>query len=236
MALLDVRDVTCGYGSVRVLQGVSMHVDQGEFVAMIGANGAGKTTLLRTISGVVRARSGEILLNERRLSGLSASQVPRHGVAHVPEGRQIFPRMTVRENLLVAAYLNRDQHRRQEQFELVLELFPRLRERLAQLGGTLSGGEQQMLALGRALMMAPTIIMLDEPSQGLAPKVVGEMYDKLSEIHRSGTTLFLIEQNAAAALKYASRAYVLERGRIALEGRSADLRDNDEVRRAYLGV
>lgn len=236
MALLEVRQVRSGYGGVGVLHDVSLQVDEGEFVAMIGANGAGKTTLLRTISGVVRTRGGEILFDGKRLSDLSASQVPRFGVAHVPEGRQIFPRMTVSENLLVAAYLNRDPQRRQQQYELVLNLFPRLRERLSQLGGTLSGGEQQMLALGRALMMAPRIIMLDEPSQGLAPKVVGEMYDKLREIHRSGTTLFLIEQNASAALKYAARAYVLERGRVAVEGRSEDLRNNDEVRRAYLGV
>ncbi len=213
-----------------------MAMQEGEFVAVIGANGAGKTTLLRTISGVVRARSGSANFNGQDLTALPANRVPSLGIAHVPEGRQIFPQLSVRENLLVGAYLNRDRDRRQRQLDLVLALFPRLRERLHQKGGTLSGGEQQMLALGRALMLDPKLIILDEPSQGLAPKVVGEMYERLGQIHASGTSILLVEQNVTAALRYASRAYVLEHGRIALEGTSEELKDNDEVRRAYLGV
>lgn len=236
MALLSTEDLRSGYGRVEVLRGVSMAVDAGEFVSVIGANGAGKTTLLRTLSGVVRPRSGRVTFDGKDLTALAAHRVPTLRIAHVPEGRQVFPKLSVRENLLVGAYINGDKDSRERQLELVLELFPRLRERLAQAAGTLSGGEQQMLALGRALMLEPKLIMLDEPSQGLAPKVVSEMYEKLKEVHASGTTILLVEQNVTAALRYASRAYVLEHGRVSLEGTSEELRSNDEVRRAYLGV
>lgn len=236
MALLSTEDLRSGYGRVEVLRGVSMAVEAGEFVSVIGANGAGKTTLLRTLSGVVRPRSGRVTFDGKDLTALAAHRVPTLRIAHVPEGRQVFPKLSVRENLLVGAYINGDKDSRERQLELVLELFPRLRERLAQAAGTLSGGEQQMLALGRALMLEPKLIMLDEPSQGLAPKVVSEMYEKLKEVHASGTTILLVEQNVTAALRYASRAYVLEHGRVSLEGTSEELRSNDEVRRAYLGV
>ncbi len=236
MTLLEAKGLRSGYGRVEILRGVDLAVVEGEFVAVIGANGAGKTTLLRTISGVVRPSGGTLTFGGQDLRRRSAHRVPGLGIGHVPEGRQIFPRLTVRENLLVGAFLRRDRSHREGRLELVLTLFPRLRERLAQAGGTLSGGEQQMLALGRALMLGPKLLMLDEPSQGLAPKVVGEMYEKLGEIHRQGTTILLVEQNVTAALRYAGRAYLLEHGRVVLEGNSAQLQGNDEVRRAYLGV
>jgi branched-chain amino acid transport system ATP-binding protein len=236
VALLEAKGLRSGYGRVEVLRGVDLRVEAGEFVAVIGANGAGKTTLMRTISGILRAFGGELRFDGQDLTRTSAPSVPSLGIAHVPEGRQVFPGLSVRENLLVGAYLRRDRGHREGQLELVLGLFPRLRERLTQSAGTLSGGEQQMLAVGRALMLRPKLLMLDEPSQGLAPKVVGEMYEKLAEIHGTGTTILLVEQNVTAALRYAARAYVLEHGRVVLEGSSAELSGNDEVRRAYLGV
>jgi branched-chain amino acid transport system ATP-binding protein len=236
MALLATEELRSGYGKVEVLRGVSLSVEAGEFVSVVGANGAGKTTFLRTLSGVVRTFGGRAVFDGKDLTALSAHRVPALGIAHVPEGRQVFPALSVRENLLLGAYLNGNRESRERQLDLVVQLFPRLEERLAQAGGTLSGGEQQMLALGRALMLEPKLILLDEPSQGLAPKVVAEMYEKLGEIHASGTTILLVEQNVTAALRYASRAYVMEQGRIALEGTSEELRSNDEVRRAYLGV
>lgn len=236
MALLEARGLRSGYGRVEVLRGVDLRVDPGEFVAVIGANGAGKTTLMRTISGVLRTTGGELVFEGHDLARTAAPRVPGLGIAHVPEGRQVFPGLSVRENLLVGAYLRRDRDHRRAQMEVVLDLFPRLRERLAQAAGTLSGGEQQMLAVGRALMLKPKLLMLDEPSQGLAPKVVGEMYEKLGDIHVSGTTILLVEQNVTAALRFAARAYVLEHGRVVLEGSSGELSGNDEVRRAYLGV
>jgi branched-chain amino acid transport system ATP-binding protein len=236
MALLEADGLRSGYGRVEILRGVDLEVGEGEFVAVIGANGAGKTTLLRTISGIVRPSEGRLTFAGQDLRQRSAHQVPGLGIGHVPEGRQIFPHLTVRENLVVGAFLRRDRHHRESQLGLVLGLFPRLKERLAQAAGTMSGGEQQMLALGRALMLGPRLLMLDEPSQGLAPKLVGEMYEKLGEIHRQGTTILLVEQNVTAALRYAARTYVLEHGRVVLEGDSAQLQGNDEVRRAYLGV
>ncbi len=236
MALLEARGLRSGYGRVEVLRGVDLAVAPGEFVAVIGANGAGKTTLMRTISGVVRATGGDLVFDGRNLLRTPAPRIPALGIAHVPEGRQVFPGLSVRENLLVGAYLRPDREHRRTQLELVLDLFPRLRERLTQAAGTLSGGEQQMLAVGRALMLKPKLLMLDEPSQGLAPRVVGEMYEKLAEIHASGTTILLVEQNVTAALRYAARAYVLEHGRVVLAGTSDQLSGNDEVRRAYLGV
>jgi len=236
MALLETKELRSGYGRVEVLRGISLAVEPGEFISIIGANGAGKTTFLRTLSGVVRARGGHAIFDGEDITKLATHRVPGLGIAHVPEGRQIFPKLSVRENLLVGAYLNSNHERRERQLDLVMKLFPRLEERADQAGGTLSGGEQQMLALGRALMLDPKLMLLDEPSQGLAPKVASEMYEKLEEIHASGTTILLVEQNVIAALRYASRAYVMEQGRIALEGTSDELRNNDEVRRAYLGI
>jgi branched-chain amino acid transport system ATP-binding protein len=236
MALLEVRAVHSGYGRVPVLSGVSIAVSEGEWVAVVGANGAGKTTLLRTISGVADLRRGQVLFDGRDISRAPAHRIPRLGIAHVPEGRQVFPGLSVRENLLTGAYVRRPGRKLEEQIELVTGLFPRLGERFGQAGGSLSGGEQQMLAIGRALMLRPRLLMLDEPSQGLAPKVVGGLYLTLQRIHALGLTILLVEQNASAAFRHADRAYVLEHGRVTLEGRSAELAGRDEIRRAYLGV
>lgn len=235
-ASLTLDAVTAGYGRIDVLHELSMEVAAGEYVAVVGANGAGKTTLLRAVSGTVRTRSGTIALDDTELSRRPAHKVPAFGVAHVPEGRQVFPGLTVLDNLMAGAWLRRDKETRRESLELVMSLFPRLGERSRQLAGTLSGGEQQMVAVGRALMLRPRLIMLDEPSQGLAPKVVGEMYERLAAVHETGTTILLVEQNTTAALKYSQRAYVLEQGRIVLEGPSSELRDNDDVRKAFLGI
>jgi branched-chain amino acid transport system ATP-binding protein len=234
--LLSASGLCSGYGRVTVLRGVDLAVRAGEFVAVIGANGAGKTTLLRTISGILRPSAGRVVFEGRDLARIPAHRIPALGIAHVPEGRQVFPQLSVRENLLLGAYLRRDRAHREARMAFVLDLFPRLHERLGQAGGTLSGGEQQMLAVGRALMLEPRLLMLDEPSQGLAPRVVGELYGKLGEIHALGTTIVLVEQNLTAALRHADRAYVLEHGRVVLEGPTAELEGNDEIRRAYLGV
>jgi len=235
-AFLDIHDLRAGYGSIEILHNVSLRVDGGEYVAVVGANGAGKTTLLRSVSGLVRVRAGSVSLDGVNLGTMPAYKVPSRGIAHVPEGRQVFPGLTVLDNLMTGAWMRRDKAERQESLELVMSLFPRLKERVKQLAGTLSGGEQQMLAVGRAMMLRPRLMMLDEPSQGLAPKVVGEMYERLAQVHASGTTILLVEQNTTAALKYSQRAYVLEHGRIVLEGASAELQGNDDVRKAFLGI
>ncbi len=235
-AFLEIDGLRSGYGSIEILHDLSLRMESGEYVAVVGANGAGKTTLLRSISGLVKVTGGSITLDGTDLTAKSAYKVPSVGVAHVPEGRQVFPGLTVLDNLMTGAWLRRDKAERQESLELVMSLFPRLKERVKQLAGTLSGGEQQMLAVGRAMMLRPRLIMLDEPSQGLAPKVVGEMYERLAQVHASGTTILLVEQNTTAALKYAQRAYVLEHGRIVLSGASAELRGNDDVRKAFLGI
>jgi branched-chain amino acid transport system ATP-binding protein len=236
MALLEVENLCSGYGDLEVLHRISLAVDKGEFVGMFGANGAGKTTFLRTLSGLLKVKSGRILFDSVDLTRMPSHRVPSLRIAHVPEGRQIFPKLTVHENLLMGAYLIKDKQFRRRQMEFVFNLFPKLKERERQMAGTMSGGEQQMVAVGRALMLDPKLLVLDEPSQGLSPKVATEMYEKLGEIHTGGTSILLVEQSVAAALKYTSRAYVFERGRITLEGTSAELQDNDEVRRTYLGV
>jgi branched-chain amino acid transport system ATP-binding protein len=236
MSLLETKDLCSGYGKIQILHGINIVVNKGEFVSIIGANGAGKTTFLRTISGNVTYMSGSIAFDGKNLTGTPAHLIPALGIAHVPEGRQIFPQLTVKDNLLVGAYLNRNPQLREKQLHMVLDLFPRLKERLSQLAGTMSGGEQQMLAVSRALMFAPKLLMLDEPSQGLAPKIVGEMYEKLREIHANGTTILLVEQNVTAALKYSGRSYVFEHGKVSIEGTSEELKSNEEIRRAYLGV
>lgn len=236
MLLLQAEKLCSGYGELEILHDISIEVGHHEFIGIFGANGAGKTTFLRTVSGVLKAKSGSIMFDGTDLTILPAHKVPSLGIAHVPEGRQVFPKLSVRENLLIGAYLRRDSGFRRSQMELVYNLFPKLQEREKQLAGTMSGGEQQMLAVARALMMAPKLLMLDEPSQGLAPKVATEMYEKFVQIHASGTSILLVEQSVAVALKYTKRAYVFERGRISLEGSTAELQNNDDVRRTYLGV
>ncbi|MGB3413466.1 MAG: ABC transporter ATP-binding protein, partial [Microbacteriaceae bacterium] len=208
----------------------------GDYVAVVGANGAGKSTMLKAISGLVRANSGSITFDGTELTKVQAHKVPSYGIAHVPEGRQIFPELSVLDNLMTGAWLVKDKAQRQESLETLYELFPRLKERSSQAAGTLSGGEQQMVAVGRALMLKPKLIMLDEPSQGLAPKLVSEMYEQLSQVRKLGTSILLIEQNTTAALKYSSTAYILEHGRITQSGKSEDLRGSDAVRKAYLGM
>jgi branched-chain amino acid transport system ATP-binding protein len=236
MALLDVEDLESGYGRIKILHKVNLAVHSDDYVAVVGANGAGKTTLLKSISGTVGVSGGKLSFDGTDLRGRPAHRVPALGIAHVPEGRQIFPQLTVLDNLMAGAWLRRDRDERTETLDLVHSLFPRLKERSTQFAGTLSGGEQQMVAVGRALMLRPRLIMLDEPSQGLAPKVVGEMYDRLAAVHEAGTAILLVEQNTTAALKYARRAYVMEHGRITLSGSSAELKGSDEIRKAYLGM
>jgi branched-chain amino acid transport system ATP-binding protein len=233
---LVVSDLRAGYGRIEVLKGLSLQVGPNDYVAVVGANGAGKTTLLKTISGTVPARSGQVVLDGQDVLGRPAHKVPTLGVAHVPEGRQIFPALSVLDNLLAGAWLRKDRAEREESLEQVYSLFPRLKERAAQLAGTLSGGEQQMVAVGRALMLRPRLIMLDEPSQGLAPKLVGEMYEQLKVVHAAGTAILLVEQNTTAALKYAHHAYVMEHGRITMDGPCEELRGSDDIRKAYLGI
>jgi branched-chain amino acid transport system ATP-binding protein len=230
--LLQVKNLRCGYGTLEVVRGASLHVCPGEIVGLLGANGAGKTTLLKAIVGLLSPWEGEVLLNGRRTTGQPAWRSISNETVLVPEGKMIFADMTVRENLMVGGYHNPD---RRLQIEIVLDRFPRLRERLNQLGGTLSGGEQQMLALGRALMARPRMLLLDEPSMGLAPVLVKEVFAEIVKMKELGLTVLLVEQNAIATLQIADRAYVIESGEIILEGRAADLAHNPEVKRAYLG-
>jgi branched-chain amino acid transport system ATP-binding protein len=224
-----------GYGAVEVLHGVDLRVDEGELVCLLGANGAGKSTAVRTISGLLRPASGTITFRGERLDGRPAHTVLRRGIAQCPEGRRIFPEMTVRENLEMGAYVRGRKGADGTDLERVFHHFPRLQERAHQPGGTLSGGEQQMLAIGRALMSNPTLLLLDEPSLGLAPAMVAAVFHVIDEIRRQGVTVLIVEQNAALALRMADRGYVMENGRIVLEGRARDLLANAEVRRAYLG-
>ncbi len=236
MSLLKIRDLHAGYGKIEVLHGISLSLEADDYIAVVGANGAGKTTLLRAISGTLESIRGAIQFNGQDLRARQPHEIPSLGIAHVPEGRQIFPALSVQDNLIVGAWLRRDRVQRRETMEMIYSLFPRLEERSRQVAGTLSGGEQQMLAVGRALMLRPRLLMLDEPSQGLAPKVVRQLYAQLGLVHAAGTAILLVEQNTIAALTYARRAYVLEHGRITLSGDSADLRGSDEIRKAYLGI
>ncbi len=233
---LIIKDLVAGYGKIEILHSVSLEVAKGDYVAVVGANGAGKSTLLKAISGTVKTFSGSIVYEGTELTKIAAHHVPGYGIAHVPEGRQIFPELTVLDNLNMGAWLVSDEQRRMRQLERIYDLFPRLQERSTQLAGTLSGGEQQMVAVGRALMLEPALIMLDEPSQGLAPKLVNEMYDQIARVHELGTSVLLVEQNTTAALKYSNRAYVIEQGRIVLSGLSKELQGREEIRRAYLGI
>jgi branched-chain amino acid transport system ATP-binding protein len=232
--VLEVRDLHVSYGEIPALKGISLTVGAGEIVALLGSNGAGKTTTLRTLSGLLAPRAGDIVLEGRPIAGLPAHVIVRRGIAHVPEGRRIFNRLTVRENLEMGAYTRSDAGVAAD-LERVFALFPRLRERRAQVAGTLSGGEQQMLAIARALMGSPRLLLLDEPSMGLAPVLVEQIFETVQDINRQGTTILLVEQNAALALDVAQRAYVLETGSIVLSGAAADLARDQDVRRAYLG-
>ena len=233
--ILEARDLVAGYGQIRALKGVSFQVGDGQIVALIGANGAGKSTTLRVLSGLLRRQSGQIHLRGEDLGRATPAEIVRRGVVQCPEGRRIFTRLSVLENLRLGHYILRKAGDETSALERVFTLFPILRERRTQLGGTLSGGEQQMLAIGRALMTMPKILLLDEPSLGLAPLLVQQIFETIQEINRQGTVVLLVEQNANLALRMADRAYVLEAGRIVLEGTGAELLANDAVRRAYLG-
>ncbi len=232
--MLEVEELHVYYGEIHALKGVTLRVGKGEIVALLGNNGAGKTTTLRTVSGLLPARRGSVRLEGQSLLGVAPHEVVLRGVAHVPEGRRIFNRLTVLENLEMGAYARSDGGIAQD-LERVFALFPRLKERRTQVAGTLSGGEQQMLAIGRALMAAPRLLLLDEPSMGLAPVLVEQIFETIQGINRQGTTILLVEQNAAMALSIAHRGYVLETGSIVLSGTAEDLQENPEVRRAYLG-
>jgi branched-chain amino acid transport system ATP-binding protein len=231
--LLDVVGIEVRYGAIRALRGVSFHVDEGEVVALLGANGAGKTTTQKTISGMLRPTVGSITYAGKRIDGIPAHELIGLGICHVPEGRHVFPRMTVAENLDMGAF--RFKRVDQDDLERVLAMFPRLRERYRQVGGTLSGGEQQMLAIGRALMGKPRLLLLDEPSMGLAPLIVAQIFEIIREINRAGVTVLVVEQNAAQALALADRGYVLETGEVVLDGTGSALLADDRIRAAYLG-
>nr|WP_290668208.1 ABC transporter ATP-binding protein [Ardenticatena sp.] len=233
--MLELRNVHSYYGAIHALKGISLTVDRGEIVTLIGSNGAGKTTTIRTISGILHPREGQVILEGRDISRTPAYDIVKLGVAQSPEGRRIFPRLTVLENLEMGAYTRNDPQGIAEDLERVFELFPRLKERRNQQGGTLSGGEQQMLAIGRALMARPKLLLLDEPSMGLAPVLVETIFETIVEINEQGTTILLVEQNALMALEVAHRGYVLQTGQIVLEGAAKDLAASEMVRKAYLG-
>ena len=232
--ILQIKDLQVSYGGIDAVRGISFNVKEGEIVSLIGANGAGKSSTLRAISGLVKAKGGSILFNGDEIRGMDPTAIVSKGLMMVPEGRKIFPTLTVLENLRIGAYLRKDQL--DEDIEMVYNLFPRLRERSWQAGGTLSGGEQQMLAVGRALMGRPKLLMMDEPSLGLAPIVVQGIFDIIQQIHEAGTTVLLIEQNANMALHVADRAYVIENGRISMEGSGKELLEDESVKAAYLGT
>jgi branched-chain amino acid transport system ATP-binding protein len=233
--MLEIKDLHTYYGNIQALKGISLQVEQGEVVTLIGSNGAGKTTTLRTIQGLIRPRTGAILFEGRSLESLPAKAIVRLGISQSPEGRLIFPRMTVKENLEMGAFSRNDSLGIKSDTEKVLHLFPRLRERINQKGGTLSGGEQQMLAIGRAMMARPRLLLLDEPSMGLAPMLVTQIFSIIRDINEQGTTILLVEQNARMALTVADRGYVLQTGQIVLTGTAKDLQSNETVRKAYLG-
>jgi len=234
--VLQVENLNVYYGAIHALQGITFNVDEGEIVTLIGANGAGKSTTLRTISGLLRSRTGSIKLRDQDISNTAAERIVQMGISHVPEGRKIFAPLSVKENLMMGAYTRTDQGEILESLERVYRSFPRLKERASQYGGTLSGGEQQMLATGRGLMSRPTLLLLDEPSMGLSPILVEEIFRIIVEINKQGTSILLVEQNAQMALSIASRAYVLETGRIVLSGSAKQIADNPQVKAAYLGI
>ncbi|MCR4925982.1 MAG: ABC transporter ATP-binding protein [Clostridiales bacterium] len=235
MAMLTVKDLEVYYGVIKAIKGVSFEVNEGEIIALIGANGAGKTTILHTITGLISPKNGSIEFEGKDLTKTPAHKIVSMGMAHVPEGRRIFQELTVLENLKLGAYTRKDKKEIAETLEKVYERFPRLKERYKQVAGTLSGGEQQMLAMGRALMSHPKIILMDEPSMGLSPLLVSEIFDIIKVIKEAGTTVLLVEQNAKKALSVADRAYVLETGNIVKEGKASDLLNDDSIKKAYLG-
>ena len=235
MAMLEIKDLSVYYGVIQALKGISFEVNEGEVIALIGANGAGKTTTLHTLTGILHAKSGSIKYNGVELTKVPAHKIVKMGIAHVPEGRRIFQQLTVLDNLKLGAFTRKDKEGIAADMAKVYERFPRLEERKSQIAGTLSGGEQQMLAMGRALMSRPKMVVMDEPSMGLSPILVSEIFDIIESIRKDGTTVLLVEQNAKKALSIADRAYVLETGRITLSGKASDLINDEKVRKAYLG-
>lgn len=233
--MLQIENITVYYGNIQAIKGVTLDIQEGEIVTLIGANGAGKSTLLKTISGLLKPKDGQIIYEGKPIGGKAAQAIVKQGISHVPEGRRIFANMTVEENLQLGAYLRRDRAGIKKDMEQVYELFPRLLERVKQQAGTLSGGEQQMLAMGRALMGKPKLLLLDEPSMGLAPLLVKTIFRIIEEIKATGTTILLVEQNAHLALSIADRAYVMETGKIVLSGKANELTESEEVKMAYLG-
>ena len=235
MAMLEIKDLCVNYGVIKALKGITFEVNEGEDIALIGANGAGKTTTLHTITGLLNARSGSIVLDGKDITKTPAHKIVKMGIAHVPEGRRIFQNLTVLDNIRLGAFTRKDKDGIAQDIEKVYKLFPRLEERKTQIAGTLSGGEQQMLAMGRALMSKPRIVVMDEPSMGLSPILVSEIFDIIQSIRQQGTTVLLVEQNAKKALSIADRAYVLETGKIVLSGKASDLINDGSVKKAYLG-
>ena len=235
MAMLEVKDLHVHYGVIEAIKGISFEVNQGEVIALIGANGAGKTTTLHTITGLIKPTSGSIIFEGKDITKIPGHKIVPMGMAHVPEGRRVFAQLSVYDNLMMGAYTRKDKDEIRDNLQMVYERFPRLEERKTQMAGTLSGGEQQMLAMGRALMSQPSIILMDEPSMGLSPIFVNEIFDIIKKVSQSGTTVLLVEQNAKKALSIADRAYVLETGKISLSGDAKELANNEAVRKAYLG-
>lgn len=233
--MLKLENINLYYGAIHALKNISIHIEEGEIVTLIGANGAGKTSVLRAISSLATPRSGSILYNGTSIVGTPAYEIVKQGISHVPEGRRVFANLTVMENLEMGAYLRKDRQGIKRDYELIFDKFPRLKERMHQSAGTLSGGEQQMLAMGRALMIKPKLLLLDEPSMGLAPLIVKNIFSIVKEINQNGSTVLLVEQNAHAALKIAKRAYVLETGSIAIQGDAKSLLKDDAIKNAYLG-
>ena len=235
MAMLEINDINVYYGAIHAIKGISLSVDEGEIVTLIGANGAGKSTTLRTISGLLKPKTGAIKFLGKDIAGMPAHKIVREGISQVPEGRRIFAEMTVQENLELGAFTRTDKSEIESDFKMVFGRFPRLEERRSQLAGTLSGGEQQMLAMGRALMSRPKLLLMDEPSMGLAPLLIREIFNIIVDINKTGTTILLVEQNANMALSIANRAYVLETGRITISGDAKELAASEDIRKAYLG-
>ncbi|MBP3607611.1 MAG: ABC transporter ATP-binding protein [Treponema sp.] len=233
--MLEVKDLVVNYGAIRALKGISFNVKQGEIISLIGSNGAGKTTTLHSISNLIKKQSGSVIFNGVDISSLPAEQIVRHGLIQIPEGRRIFANLTVKENLEMGSYTRKDKENIKKDLEHVYELFPRLKERIKQISGTLSGGEQQMLAMGRGLMAKPKLLLLDEPSMGLAPILVDEIFEIIKKINEEGTTILLVEQNAFKAMNIANRVYILETGNVSASGNSEDMINDPAVKKAYLG-
>jgi branched-chain amino acid transport system ATP-binding protein len=234
--MLEIKDLDTGYGEIQIVWGVSLFIDKGEIVALVGANGAGKSTIIQTVAGLLPVKSGSIVFENKHIEAMPVHRIIEEGIALVPEGRRLFPQMTVMENLELGAYKENDKNRVRENMEWVFGLFPKLRERSQQLAGTFSGGEQQMLTIGRALMSRPKFLMLDEPSLGLAPVIVDDVFKTIEVLHQEGVTLLLVEQNVLKSLEISQRGYVLEHGRIVASGKAKELLEDEDVKKAYLGI